>query len=182
MNDNDEITDFERLYRQYYPTLCGIGRGYIRNMAIVEELVDDVFVRYWNNRHKITIHISLKDYLFKSIKNACIDYLRTEQKQKMSYLEGQEIVCTTLADLGEDPLEYLISAETEQKIMNAINELPERYRQTFILCRLDEMRHDDVAKVMGISKNTVKSNLRDASAMLLEKLKCIIISLLIFFL
>jgi RNA polymerase sigma-70 factor (ECF subfamily) len=141
-------------------------------MAVVEEIVGDVFMKYWNNKHDIVIRRSLKDYLFKSVRNACIDYLRTEQRyrRKISYIDDNDIVCTTLADLSENPLDYLISAETEQRIMNAIHELPERYRQTFVLCRLDEMSYEETAQVMGITKNTVKSNLREALAILLKKI------------
>jgi len=165
--------DFERLFRQYYSTLCGFARGYVHSMSIAEEIVGDVFVRYWNDRQDITIKVSLKDYLFKSVRNACIDYLRKEQKiqHNTSYIDDTDIVCITLADLGEDPLDYLISAETEQQIMKAIDELPERYRQTLILCRLEEMSYEEAAQVMGISKNTIKSNLREALAILMKKLQ-----------
>ena len=157
--------------------LCGIAFGYIRNHAVVEEIVNDVFVRYWNNRSTIIIRASIKDYLFTSVKNACIDYLRTAKKHSRTtlYIDDQSIVCNTLAELGENPLEYLITNETEQQILKAIDELPERYRLTFILNRLDEMSYNEVAKTMGITKNTVKSNLRDALALLREKLKDLVL-------
>ncbi|MDR1153656.1 MAG: RNA polymerase sigma-70 factor [Bacteroidales bacterium] len=170
---HSDNTDFEQLFRQYYSTLCGIARGYVRDIVIAEELVGDVFVRYWNNRPHTIIRTSLKDYLFTSVKNACIDYMRTERKRrrKLSYIDDDHnIVCATLADLGENPLDYLISVETEQRIINAIDELPERYRQTFVLCRLDEMSYDEAAQAMGISRNTIKSNLREALALLYKKL------------
>ena len=171
MSYTDHKNNFEQLFRQYYAIVCSIAQGYIRNMAVVEEIVGDVFMKLWNNRHDIVIQRSMKDYLFKSVKNACVDYIRTEQRyrRKTTYIDD-EAVCTTLSDLNEDPLDYLISTETEQRIMNAINELPERYRQTFVLCRLDEMSYDEAAQVMGISKNTVKSNLREALAILSKKI------------
>jgi RNA polymerase sigma-70 factor (ECF subfamily) len=148
----------------------------------VEEIIDDVFVKFWNNRSQITIHSSLKDYLFKAAKNACIDYLRANQQQNQHtvYIDEQEIVCTTLADLGEDPLDYIISRETEQRLMQAIDELPSRYRLTFTLSRIDGLSYDEIAETMSISKNTVKSNLRDAMALLREKLKDLIILLILF--
>ena len=168
--------DFEQLFRQYYPILCRIAHGYVREHTVVEEIVSDVFVKFWNNRSQIVIHSSLKDYLFKSTQNSCIDYLRANRKrlQRTSYIDEQEIVCATLADLGENPLDYIINNETEQRIMEAIEELPERYRQTFVLCRLEERRYDEVAQMMGITKNTGKSNLRDALVILKEKLKDLI--------
>ena len=167
------MEEFGHLFRQYYPVLCGIAHGYIHNMAVVEEIVGDVFMKYWNSRYDIVIRKSLKDYLFQSVRNACIDYLRTEQRyqRNMTSIDDHDAVLfATLADLGENPLDYLISAETEQRIMSAIDELPERYRQTFVLCRLEGMSYEETAQRMGITKNTVKSNLREALAILSKKI------------
>ena len=176
-------TDFEKLFRQYYPLLCRIAYGYVREHAVVEEMVNNVFIKFWNNRSNIEIHRSLKDYLFKSTQNMCIDYLRSYQKhrQRTSYIDEHKIVCATLADLSENPLDYIINHETEQRITEAIDELPERYRLTFKLSRLDELSYDEIANIMSISKNTVKSNLRDAMAILRDKLKDLIIMLLLIF-
>jgi len=175
--------DFERLFFQYYPVLCRIAHGYVYSAAIVEEIVSDVFVKLWNSRSTIIIHSSLKDYLFKSVQNTCIDHLRIEKKrrQQTTYLDDSELSCTTLADLGENPLDYLVSYETEQRIMKAVDELPERYQQTFKLRRFDELSYEEIAGKMGITKNTVKSNLREAILVLKEKLKDISVLLFLIF-
>jgi len=166
-------TEFEQLFRQYYLTLCSITYGYVRDRMVIEEIVDDVFIKFWNYRTQIVIRSSIKDYLVKSTRNACIDYIRANQKyiQNTSSIDEQQIVCTTLADLDENPLEYIINQETGQRITQAIDELPERYRLTFRLCRIDELSYEETAEIMSVSKNTVKSNLRDAMAILREKLK-----------
>ena len=166
-------TDFEQLFRQYYLMLCSLARGYMRDQMVIEEIVNDVFVKFWNYRSHVVIHSSVKDYLFKSTRNACIDYLRANRKHRLqtSYIDEQQIVCDTLADLGENPLDYIINRETGQRIMQAIDDLPERYRLTFRLSRIDELGYDEIAEIMSISRNTVKSNLRDAMAILREKLK-----------
>ena len=100
--------------------------------------------------------------------------------QYTTYIDEQEIVCTTLADLGEDPLDYMISLETEQRLMQAIDELPARYRLTFTLSRIEGLSYDEIANAMSITKNTVKSNLRDAMTLLREKLKGLIALILLF--
>jgi len=177
---NDQ-SEFEQLFRQYYPKLCSIAHGYVRERMLVEEIVSDVFVRFWSNRSQIVIHSSLKDYLFKSTQNACIDFLRAQKKQRSltSFIDEEAIVCATLADLGEDPLDYIIKSETEKQIWKAIEELPERYRMTFKLRQLDDLSYDEIAEKMSITKNTVKSNLRDAMAILREKLKDLTLLLLL---
>jgi RNA polymerase sigma-70 factor (ECF subfamily) len=165
--------DFERLFRQYYPALCGIARGYIRSKPITEEIVNDVFVKFWIHREHIRIRTSVKDYLFRSVRNACIDYLRAEQKsrQQKAYLSDDEAAYNTLADLGEDPLNYIVGSEMQERIQKAIDELPERYRMTFELTRMDDLSYEAAADSMGITKNTIKSNLREALSILREKLK-----------
>ena len=171
--------DFERLFFQYYPVLCRIAHGYVRSSVVVEEIVSDIFVKLWNDRSTIIIHTSLRDYLFRSVQNICIDYLRAEKKrrQQTTYLDDSELSCKTLADLGENPLDYLVSYETEQLIIKAIDELPERYQLTFKLRRFDELSYDEIAEKMGITKNTVKSNLREAMSVLKGKLKVIAVFL-----
>ena len=174
--------DFERLFFQYYSVLCRIAHGYIHNTTIVEEIVSDVFVKLWNNRSTIVIHTSIKDYLFKSVRNICIDHLRAEKKQSQqtTYIDDNELSCTTLADLGENPLDYLVSNEAEQLIMKAIDELPERYQQTFKLRIFDELSYEEIAEKMGVAKNTVKSNLKEAKSGLREKLKDIMLLLFMY--
>ena len=175
INQNRMIskTEFEQLFRQYYLILYNFAHGYVSDRMVVEEIVNDVFVRFWENRSHITIRSSPKDYLFKSTQNACFDYLRANEKRRRHtlYIDEQEIVCSTLADLGENPLDYIINLETRRRINQAIDELPERYRLTFSLSRIDNLSYDEIAEKMSISKNTVKSNLRDAMAILREKLK-----------
>jgi RNA polymerase sigma-70 factor (ECF subfamily) len=165
--------DFEQLFRQYYSALCGIARGYIRSKPVTEEIVNDVFVKFWIHREQIKIRTSVKDYLFRSVRNACIDYLRSEQKarQQTAYLSDNKATCNTLADLGENPLDYVVGSEMQERIQKAIDELPERYRMTFKLTRMDDLSYEAAADSMGITKNTVKSNLREVLAILREKLK-----------
>ncbi|MDR2929080.1 MAG: hypothetical protein LBV41_12910 [Cytophagaceae bacterium] len=105
------------MFRQYYPTFCRIALGYVREYMVVEEIVNDVFVRFWNNQSQMDVRDSLKSYLFKSVQNVSVDYLRAncKRKQHTSYYRRH----TTLAYFGENPLDYIISDETEQKIMKA---------------------------------------------------------------
>jgi RNA polymerase sigma-70 factor (ECF subfamily) len=154
--------DFEQLFRQYYSALYWIARGYIRSKPVTEEIVNDVFVKFWIYREQIRIHASVKDYLFRSVRNACIDCLRSEQKtrQQTAYFSDSEAVSSALADLGKNPFDYVVSSEMQGHIQKIIDELPPRYRMTFELTRMDDMSYEAAANSMGVTKNTVKSNLR----------------------
>lgn len=182
---NDSLSDrknFEMLFKQHYSKLCFISKGYINDDFEVEEIVCETFVKLWNNRANTPNINSIGNYLIKSVINACIDYHRREkiiQKNTLK-LEENEIVCNTLADLDENPLDYLIEKEQQEIFYNAIENLPERYKMTFKLCRMEGLSYEETARVMGISKNTVKSNLKDVMEILRKNIKNLSACILLF--
>lgn len=175
-NDLKEKHDFEILFKENYSVLCKIASGYFKDKNVVEDVVCDTFVSLWNNRGSIEIKTSRRDYLIRSLINRCIDLYRREKNQKnknVSIDDEQGITCNTLADLDQDPLDYLLTREQQEQLEQAIERLPSRYRETFKLICIDEMSYNETAAIMHISKNTVKSNLRDAMRILREYLKYI---------
>ncbi len=173
--------DFEKIFRQHYSLLYRIAKGYIKSEYLAEEIVCETFIKLWNK--PVDIKVSLKDYLTKTLINTCIDYYRKEKarKDKEISIEDNVIVCTTLADLNEDPLDYIINDEQEKIVIEAIETLPPRYKMTLWLFRFDNLSYEEIAQEMGISKNTVKSNLQAAMNLLREKLKDVILVILSFF-
>jgi RNA polymerase sigma-70 factor (ECF subfamily) len=172
---------FENLFNKYYALLCYEAESYIRSEYLVEEIVCDVFTRIWINRKKLVIKTSLRNYLVRSVHNSCTDYYRhqkylNEGKQKISEAQVQ----FTLADLGENPLSYMITQELEDKIGNAIESLPEQYKKTFELSRFGNLSYMQIAEEMGISVNSVKTNIKKALAKLREILKDSLLLLIIF--
>ncbi|SBV90528.1 RNA polymerase sigma-70 factor [uncultured Dysgonomonas sp.] len=167
-----DVNIFRNIFNDNYRYLCYFAKGYVSNDYIIEEIVSESFVKLWNNRDNLKNRDSVKGYLYQSVRNACIDYYRKENKQinNTTNIDDNPVVCTTLADLGEDPLNYLISKENETKILNAIENLPDRYRQTLKLSRFDKHSYEEIARIMDISTNTVKSNLREAISKLRKEL------------
>lgn len=158
------ITVFEQIFKKYYTTLCFEARGYIGAKHLVEEIVCDVFTKIWLNRETIQIKTSLREYLIKAIHNNCIDYyrhLKSQDKLKLGFGEKQE-EWVTLYSIGENPLDYIITQELEDHIADAIETLPEQYKKTFKLSRFSDLSYDEIAVEMGISVNTVKTNIKNA--------------------
>src|SRR5512145_2957109 len=152
---------FEQIFKKYYTTLCFEARGYIGANHLVEEIVCDVFTKIWLNREAIQIKTSLREYLIKAVHNNCIDYyrhLKAQDKLKQGFGEKQE-EWATLYDIGENPLDYIITQELEDQIAEAIETLPEQYKKTFKLSRFNDLTYDEIAVEMGISVNTVKTNI-----------------------
>lgn len=69
---------FRYIYKTYYTDLCRIARGYLTDSYLSESIVEDLVYSLWENRSKITINTSLKNYLFRSVANKCINYLQLE--------------------------------------------------------------------------------------------------------
>ena len=67
---------FSRLFNGYYASLCFFAAKYIGDLDLSRSLVQQVFVDLWMKREKIDVNISVKSYLYQSVKNRCIDYLR----------------------------------------------------------------------------------------------------------
>ncbi len=164
---------FEAFFKNNYPTLCRIAKAYFKDEDLVEDVVCETFIKLWNNRYNIQIQTSLQDYLIRSLINTCIDFYRKEKvyKERMVKIDDELCVYNTLADLDQSPLDYLMTKEQQEIIYKAIEKLPARYKETFQLIRIEGHSYEEVAEIMNISKNTVKSNLREAMNILKDKLK-----------
>jgi len=79
--ENDDRA-FEELFHRYYTLLCQRVRGMIDCPHRTEEIVSDVFIKMWNNRHKLAISSSLKAYLFTAVRNQAIDFLRKQARNR----------------------------------------------------------------------------------------------------
>jgi RNA polymerase sigma-70 factor (ECF subfamily) len=167
------VKRFEKIFKEFYGLLCYEARGYMKTNYLVDEIVCDVFTRLWLNREKLEIQSSLRDYLIKSVHNKCIDYFRHQKVQEKAekQLDMDKKHQSTLLDLGEDPEDYLVTEELENKINKAIDSLPEQYKRTFKLSRFGELTYEQVAAEMNISVNSVKTNMKKALAILRNELK-----------
>jgi RNA polymerase sigma-70 factor, ECF subfamily len=175
---------FEQVFNEYYKLLYYEAKGYFRSEPLVEEIVCDVFTRIWINREKLNITSSLRDYLIRSVHNNCIDYYRMQKKQERINLDLHDVRedYFSLTDIGENPLDYILTKELEDCITDAINRLPEQYRKTFLMSRVNELTYEEIAIKMGISVNSVKTNIKNALSKLREELKAFLSLLLIWFL
>jgi RNA polymerase sigma-70 factor (family 1) len=163
---------FDEIFKKYYKWLCFEARGYFKNNYLVEEIVCDVFANVWQNRDRLDITASLREYLIKAVRNNCINYYRmqkVQEKLKQEVDEDQK-KAYSLMDIGQDPLEYTITNELEKYLSEAIESLPTRYKQAFKLSRFDDMTYEEIAVEMGISINGVKMDIKKALEHLREKL------------
>lgn len=154
---------FTEAFDQYYAGLCFYADKFIHDPDEARSLVQQVFVDLWMKRHKLVIDQSLKAYLFTAVKNASLDYLKHKLVETKYLHEAHPESGTIDRDLIEE-------AELNARINSAIEELPEKCRQIFTLCRFEELCYGDIAQKLGISVKTVEMQMGIALKKLRAKL------------
>lgn len=164
---NGDQTAFELLFHFYYPGLVMYSTQFTTDRMEAEEIVQNFFVRFWQKHQQITPSDSLKNYLFLSVKNGSLNYLkhkRVEEKyiRSMSELSNQHLIF--------DPDVY-VETELQEKIKNAIDLLPEKCREIFIMSRLRGLKNEEIATELNLSKRTVETQISKALKVMRVELK-----------
>ncbi|MFV0592045.1 MAG: RNA polymerase sigma-70 factor [Draconibacterium sp.] len=140
---------FSELFDKYYSPLCFFANKYLSDLDLSRSLVQEVFVDLWVRHEKLNIRFSPKSYLYHSVKNRSIDYLRKEKKTTSVSRPIETAESVPFRDLMEE-------AELNNRINLAIQQLPEKCRQVFVLCRFDGLKYSEIAEKLNISLKTVE--------------------------
>ena len=140
---------FNRLFDNYYTPMCYLASKYLVDMDLSRSLVQEVFVDLWTRREKISVDYSVKSYLFNMVKNRSIDHLRRHKKNIQLTESEEEMIYAPFHDIIEE-------AELNHRINASINELPEKCREIFLLCRFEGMKYAEIARKLDISVKTVE--------------------------
>ena len=156
---------FDVLFLKYYPSLCAYAQQFVE-YDDGQEIVQDVMVWLWENREMHTFEISPKSYLFKAVKNRCLTLIsRNEIKQKIinTLYDNQQLEY-------EDPDFYIVE-ELSRKIEEALQRLPDSYREAFELNRFQQMTYGEIATCLEVSSKTVDYRIQQALKLLRVELK-----------
>lgn len=154
----DDIVEFEKLFKSFYSPLCHYAFKFLRDMDLAEEIVQEFFYNYWKNRHTMTIQISIKSYMYRAIRNNSLKYLehiKVVKKYEQNFLE------TNSLDSGLSSNELEVK-ELNEIIESTLKELPERCSQIFKLSRFEGLKYNEIAEKLSISVKTVEANMGKA--------------------
>ncbi|MDP2114534.1 MAG: RNA polymerase sigma-70 factor, partial [Bacteroidota bacterium] len=151
-------TAFELLFHFYYPGLVMYAIQFTTDRMEAEEIVQDFFVRFWQRHQQIIPSDSLKSYLFLSVKNGSLNFLK-HKKIEEKYIRSM----TELSNnhLVYDPDLY-IASELQEKIKKSIDLLPEKCREIFIMSRMRGLKNEEIAAELNLSKRTVETQISKA--------------------
>lgn len=173
--DLHEKNNFEQFYLFYFPKLVRFATEYVLSAEDAENIVQDVFLVLWEQKDSFHVLKNDKAYLFRLTKNKCIDFLR---HMIMSAEKKKDILETQLSEYRYNlySMEQFdetrwADADTDRLIQDAIDSLPDKCREIFILSRFDGMSHREIADKLGVSSATVNNQITNAMKKLKEKLK-----------
>ncbi|MBX3242598.1 MAG: RNA polymerase sigma-70 factor [Chitinophagaceae bacterium] len=148
---------YKQLYYLLFNSLYKFALSIIQSRQQAEEIVSDVFVKLWMVRQSLTGIKNPSVYLYTSVRNRALDYLRKDRSHTIVHLSPQDWE-DSLIEL-KDPSDYCISSDLMKKINAAINQLPPQSKVIFRLVKEDGLSYKQVAKIMEISPLTVRNQL-----------------------
>lgn len=164
---NGDSFAFEVLFYKYRNKVKGFARNMVPAQIDLEEVVQEVFVKVWMKREMIKPDKDFQAYLFSIAKNLILDYLKSAVNRRLYFVEEnfqQDM-------LIEEGSEITITQEAEDKLMELIDQMPERRREIFKLSRFNGMSYRQIAERLHISENTVDSQIRNALAFLRKEFR-----------
>lgn len=156
---------FEVVYKYYYSRLCAYASRMVAR-ADAEEIVQSAMMWLWENRSTLIAAMSLKSLLFTIVKNKALDsYAHTRLKQRI-----HQVILTKAENKFDDPDLYLEN-ELYRLFSEALNKLPENFRATFEMSRMDGKTHQQIADELGVSVQTVNYHIGQSMKILKKELK-----------
>lgn len=161
----DEKT-FEQVFKTHYKNLFTYAVTILKNETAAEEIVQNVFFKLWDKQQPLPPGTQVKPYLYRAVHNESLNYIKHE-KVKSRY----QLYAVNREQEQEQPAsKKIMTAELEQKIREALNELPEQCRTIFQLSRFNELKYREIAEELGISVKTVENQMGKALKILRERL------------
>jgi len=164
---------FNELYLLHYSSLRNYGRSFL-SATETEDIIQDVFLNVWLHKENIDETLSLKAYLFRSVYNSALNVLKKKQPdQKLSdyQQEIENIRCQYYDPDSNDVIQYLYNNDIKTRIDAAIESLPPKCKEVFILSYLEDMPSKDISKKLAVSLSTVQNHTYNALKQLREKLR-----------
>lgn len=144
---------FESYYKMHFKSFLLMARKYLKDSSQAEEIVNDIFLKIWEDNEKLKIETSLKSYIYRAIINRCINALHKNKRESAMALD-----LDLIPDIGYE-LQQIEENELRVKLYAAIEQLPEQCRKVFEMSRFEELKQQQIADKLGISIKTVKNHI-----------------------
>lgn len=166
---------FESIFHENFKDLCHFAYRYVNDHDTSQEIVQDIFITLWQKKDTLDPQKSIRSYLYTSVKNRCLNYIRDNKKFR-SYRLDVEIEL----EIPVEDNDQIATDEIQSRINMALNKLPPKCREIFEMSRYEDMKYKDISEKLGISVKTVEVQMSKALKILRHELGDLIIWILIF--
>lgn len=150
-----QYQQFQTDFNAYYNSLCNYALTFVKNTDTSEDIVQEIFTRIWEDRRDLIGKDAIRYYLFTAVRNNCITHLRKEKKTGAVKWDDQ--------DTGDEPPDETGShLDFRPLLQTAIDRLPPKCREVFLLSRFSNMTYKQIAASLGISEKTVENQIGKA--------------------
>jgi len=150
-----DVGAFEEAFHSYYSPLCAHAFGILKDPDDAEEMVQNVFVKFWNKKDHVTIATSFKSYLYQSVKNECLNYIK---HRKVVAEHVQETVYLNKDSVTDD----VIASELQGRIDAVVQKLPPERKKIFLMNRSEGKKYKEIADELNIAVKTVENQIGKA--------------------
>jgi RNA polymerase sigma-70 factor (ECF subfamily) len=174
MRVNSINNDFDSLFEKYYPGLLFYATQFL-DEAEAKDVVQDVFLEVWKRKDTIIVGDQIGAYLYRLVYTRSINVLnhkKVESKYSDAIVELHEYKMKFYeAENNNEIFRDIENRELTNEIETAINKLPDKCREAFILSYLHDLKNKEIAEAMNISLRTVEAHIYKALKILRKELK-----------
>ncbi|RXQ91492.1 RNA polymerase sigma-70 factor [Ancylomarina salipaludis] len=169
---NGDESGLRQMFDMYYSPLCVFALKYIDSFDLAEDLVQDIFIGFWENKRVEKLNTSLKSYLFTSVKNNALNYIRKNNRYQIDAIDDEFDI---LIDDSFDPEDL---EQMKIKLYQELENLSEQSRIVFEAIIFQNMKYKEVAENLDVSVNTIKTHFARALKQLRNSLDIVILIML----
>lgn len=157
---------FDQLFTHFYPGLLRYARSLLSHASHeAEDIVSDVFCSLWINRENLQIRDSIASYLYRAVKNRIINHYK---KNKLNVVGIDEVAHEVNIQKHQLPDHLMSYKQFNERIIYLVNQLPEKTRVVFMMSREEGLTYEQIAEIMDVSINTIKTHMFRAIRFLKE--------------
>ena len=162
----DNMFAFDVLYKKYSKKLYKFGYSILKSKEETENLIQDVYLNLWENRHKVEKDSSVKSYVFTITYNSAISVIRKKAKESqfVEYLKS-------LQQINIEPVNVELEYnELTKKLDEIVKALPQRQKEVYLMHKVDGLKYSEITERLHISVNTIENHMSRALKTIRKKL------------
>ena len=160
---NGDENAFKVFYEENSPSLRYFASKYIEYSHLADDIVQEALVSFWNNRKNFNSYNAAKSYIYKTVRNSCLNSIRHKNVKKRYH---EALICE---DNSESFLDNILEAEIFDMVLKYFEKLPDSCKQVYKLS-ISGLSHAEIADKLGITINTVKKHKNNAHHFIRERI------------